>query len=205
MTKLRYILSPVCMLVFTSMSAGQCFTWEQVGPTLDGYVHDVTYFNGEIIAGGNFKPAFGLTANAAMSLHGSTWKPLGGIKGTIWDLANFRGEIVATGQFTMPGYSGSHVIARWNGVSWRPLGHGVNGRVVSMREFDGDLIVGGTFDHAGGVAAANVARWDGASWHPMGNGLTRPYYSTRVIALAVYRNQLYAGGGFFDGGYANPL
>ena len=41
----------------------------------------------------------------------------------------------------------------------------------------------------------NIARWDGEKWHPLGSGM-----SDRVRALAVFRDELIAGGAFTRAG-----
>jgi hypothetical protein len=68
-----------------------------------------------------------------------------------------------------------------------------------MAVYDGKLYVGGAFDSAGGKPAMNIAVWDGNSWSAVGEGLQAKkhnYFKGRVAALAVYKNELYAGGTF---------
>ncbi|MBK7573617.1 MAG: hypothetical protein IPI10_19225 [Bacteroidetes bacterium] len=47
----------------------------------------------------------------------------------------------------------------------------------------------------GGVACNHIARWDGTSWYAVGDGFNQP-----VHALAVFNNELYAGGDFTSSG-----
>jgi len=53
------------------------------------------------------------------------------------------------------------------------------------------LYSGGFFENAGCAFARNIAKWNGSSWAPVGNGITEQVYT-----LAVYNNELYAGGAF---------
>ena len=93
---------------------------------------------------------------------------------------------------------------------WQPLSTGVSGSglpggVTCMLVFNNQLIVGGCFDNAGGIPTANIAAWDGSNWLALQNGIG-PYsffycpYSLGlngcVNSLAVYNNELYAGGRF---------
>ncbi len=78
-----------------------------------------------------------------------------------------------------------------------------------MVVFNNQLIVGGVFDNAGGVPTSNIASWDGSNWAALQNGLsgqlgTYPSIDCYPLAgingcinsLAIYNNELYAGGKF---------
>ncbi|MBK9451975.1 MAG: hypothetical protein IPN95_21665 [Bacteroidetes bacterium] len=97
---------------------------------------------------------------------------------------------------------------------WQPLSTGVTstgilGGVSCMVVFNNQLIVGGVFDNAGGVPTSNIASWDGSNWAALQNGLsgqlgTYPSIDCYPLAgingcinsLAIYNNELYAGGKF---------
>ena len=103
--------------------------------------------------------------------------------------------------------------------SWQPVSTGVVGGnfgfacVRAMTVYNNKLIVGGEFDNAGGNPAKNIAAWDGTNWSALGTelkcnicgiGYTKCGQSEGygrygwVGALAVYNNELYAGGQFKD-------
>ncbi|HWY37855.1 MAG TPA: T9SS type A sorting domain-containing protein [Bacteroidia bacterium] len=106
------------------------------------------------------------------------------------------------GTFTQAGGAPSVGIAKWNGVSYSPVGLGiVAGTGVYSTLIQGtDLIAGGTFTNIGGVSCKNIAKWNGSSWSPLGAGLDSLTGLTVIKSLAVYQNELYAGGIFSNSG-----
>lgn len=75
----------------------------------------------------------------------------------------------------------------WENVGTQGVTSGQRGR--ALVEFDGNLIMGGQFSEVEGVSAVNIAEWDGSAWSQVGDGLFGD-----VRCLAVYNNELYAGG-----------
>jgi hypothetical protein len=69
------------------------------------------------------------------------------------------------------------------------------------------LGIAGRFTVAGwpnGIAANSIAMWDGTTWQPLGSGLVGDPQYAAVYSLAVYNNELYAGGTFTTAG-GNPI
>lgn len=165
-------------------------------------IYTLTAYQGELIAGGYFTTAGGVTANGVASWNGTRWQPLGnGIYGTVWALTVYNGELIAGGSFpSVDGVTVSH-IARWNGSVWRPLGSGMSNEdyypvsVRAMAVYNGELFAGGRFLTAGGVTCNNIARWNGSAWQPLGSGT-----EGIVLSLTVYNGELVAGGGFTTAG-----
>ncbi len=158
--------------------------------------------DGELYAGVNLNGHCPRPFSSMDVLHwnGSTWDTIaqgGGGYHDIATLCSFQGELIVAGSFANIAGVSAHNIARWNGEEWRPLGvnpsDGLDGAAVDMLVHDGRLIVAGYFTSAGGVAARNIASWDGEMWHALGAGLGGEY---GVQALAVYDNELVAGGSF---------
>ena len=117
----------------------------------------------------------------------------------------WRDQLVVAGSFTQIGGVYSPGVATWDGSSWHALGHGLTGdangvHVVALSEFRGDLVVGGLFYQAGDSLASGIARWDGAMWHPLGDDLHDGGADIAVRALAVYHDELIAGGYFVHTG-----
>ncbi len=67
-----------------------------------------------------------------------------------------------------------------------------------------ELIAAGRFSRSGIESVSCIARWDGTAWRPLGTGITpnpNPFgVSGGVFTLAVYNNELYAGGDFVSAG-----
>ena len=161
--------------------------------------------NGDLVAGGSFTSAGGVSTNRIARWDGSTWSPLGsGMDDTVAALVVLpNGDLVAGGAFTTAGGVSANRIARWDGTSWSALGSGVAAAaftyVLSFAVLpNGDLVAGGAFRIAGGVAANGIARWDGSAWSALGLGLGS---GGGVTALAMLPSgQLAAGGGFLTAG-----
>jgi len=97
--------------------------WDSLGSGTSGGpvtspVHALTQFNGNIIAGGYFRAAGGVTANHVASWNGSTWRALGsGVDGAfwphVWALTTYNGKLIAGGRFTTAGGIEANNIAMW--------------------------------------------------------------------------------------------
>lgn len=180
--------------------------WQPVGSGMSGVASPIVTalggYNGDLVAGGRFYFAGGVSAANIARWDGAGWLPLGnGVSGgnpitTVAALAVFRGEMVAAGLFSYAGgLSAANNIARWNSSAWLPLGSGLTGSpysfgVAALAVHEGELIAGGRFTDAGGVPVSRIARWNGSSWQPMGVG------ATAVSALAMYNGDMIAAGGF---------
>ncbi len=118
-------------------------------------------------------------------------------------LGVYNGELYAGGYFDSIGGKRIYNIAKWNDTTWSPLGLGIKGRVNTLIEFNGKLYAGGEFDSAGGKPALNIAVWDGKNWSAVAEGLIfhgKNRFNGRIRTLAVYNNELYAGGLFDSSG-----
>ncbi len=189
-------------------------TWQPLGSGMGGgslrtCVRALTTYNGELIAGGDFTSADGVTCYRIACWNGSIWQPLGLGIGDDWTISEVRalavysGELITGGDFTTAGGLTCVGIARWNGGAWQPLGSGVDGLypyVCSLTTYRGELIVGGIFTKAGGVNCNRIARWSvEGEWQPLGSGM-----NYEVYALTVYNADLIAGGWFTTaGGYVS--
>jgi len=183
---------------------GSAWNYFDGDPTagMNGPVHALTVYNGDIVAAGQFTMAGQTPANYIARWDGTSWQPFGdGMGGSqftrVYDVAVYNGELIAGGEFpTADGRTVNH-LARWDGNQWQPFGSGVGGvtfaNVRAMTIFECDLVIGGNFTEVDGVEAFVVARWDGTSWSPLGEGLFGPVY-----AMTVFGDQLVASGEFFE-------
>src|SRR5262245_57808344 len=81
---------------------------------------------------------------------------------------------------------------QWLPGEWLP---GLDGQALALIVYDDGtgpaLYAGGFFAVAGDALASNIVRWDGSAWAPLGMGM-----NDGVRALAVFNNELIAGGDF---------
>jgi trimeric autotransporter adhesin len=162
--------------------------------------------SGDVLAGGNFSAAGGVTVNNLGNWNGTVWSAVGGAGASasgLTDLAHAlavmpNGDVIVGGEFTNVGSPSAKGVLRWNGLDWSPLGTGISGIVYALAVMpNGDLVAGGLFTAAGGVSASRIARWNGTVWSPLGGGVTDPLPLARVRSLAVLPNgNLVAGGSF---------
>ena len=133
-----------------------CQTWSPLGTGMNNYINALTVYNNELIAGGSFQTAGGVSADRIAKWNGTSWSPLGsGVNATVYSLAVYNNELIAGGLFSAPGNN----IAKWNGTSWSPLGNGMNSLVLALTVYNNELIAGGQFTTAGGVGINYIAKW----------------------------------------------
>jgi hypothetical protein len=179
--------------------------WQPLGGGMSGGglyagVYALAVYNGELIAGGDFTTAGGVTCSRIARWDGNAWQPLGsGMDGGVCALTVWNGELIAGGDFTTAGGVPCDSIARWDGSTWQPLGSGMFPWVQVLTVYNGDLIAGGPFTIAGGVTCNGVARWDGSNWQALGSGISGSSMPM-VFALAVFNGELIAGGDFTTAG-----
>lgn len=189
-----------CLLITTAAGAGETWATFASGAGVNGPVRAVTPFGGDLIVGGQFGTAGGVTGTSAIaSWNGSAWSALGtGMNNTVMCLATFGTDLIAGGLFTTASGTTVNYIAKWNGSTWSPLGTGMNGVVYALAEFNGALYAGGAFTKAGGTTVNYIAKWNGSTWSSVASGM-----NGNVRALTTFTGALYAGGEFTKAGNAN--
>lgn len=181
-------------------------TWSAFGTGMNRVDYCVVHTllplpNGDIIAGGSFDTAGGVSANRIARWNGSTWSAFGtGMTGGNFSdiravVALPGGDLIAAGDFTIASGIPMKNIARWNGSVWSSVGNGVtNGYVKAMTQLpDGDYFVAGDFRAAGSTITNGTARWNGSDWSVVGAGMD--YYA---LALATLPNGDVIAGGTFS-------
>ncbi len=159
--------------------------------------------SGDLVAGGGFKYAGGLSVSNIARWDGSAWFPLGsgisGADGVVRTLLLLpTGDLIVGGGFTFASGTPASGIARWNGSIWSPLGAGIlpgpAAGVFALAVLpNGHIIAGGDFYTAGGGSAKHIARWDGQSWSSLAGGS-----DYRVLSLAALSNGDFVAGGDFS-------
>ncbi len=181
-------------------------TWSNLGSGTEsdgegGTVHTLAIFQNELYAGGYFGIAGGDSARRVAKWDGANWYALGAeIEDTgsniaaVWDLAVYNNELYVGGGFTSAGGVSAHNIAKWNGSTWSAVGSGLtpnNGGlgVYDMVVLNNELYVTISYIQ-GSTWIDEIMKWDGANWSQVATP------NDFVPVLAVYNNELYAGGDF---------
>ena len=156
--------------------------WAPIGSGLNQHVYNIAWFNGEVIATGNF-------SGHIARWDGAAWATLGGgFNDCGTSLHVHNGVLFAGGYFSVAGGVPARYFAQWDGGSWtRVSGVDLVGLVHAMATYEGDLIISGTFK----VPFVRVARWDGTTWSQMGSG-----FGSHPTAFTVFQGILVAGGIF---------
>lgn len=188
-------------------------SWSALGGGLTRFFGDIpvaalAVSGGDLLVGGRFETAGGVSATNLARWNGTAWTELGGgASGSVKAIMVTDGVYLG-GAFTVTNASRTTGLARWNGSEWTTLsaggGKGVYGprNCVLLADCFGDdvaalvpdgqsLVAAGGFVLAGDVVVNNVARWDGTNWSPLGSGV-----NGHVRALARNQTALYAAGRF---------
>jgi hypothetical protein len=169
-------------------------SWQALGTGVSGQfeiewtytlIRALSVYKGNLIAGGNFMTAGGVSANGIAQWDGISWHPLGsGMDGsvfamTVYDQPGVVGiSLIAGGLFTTAGGATVDRIARWTGGNWESMG-GVGGYdesdVSTLIAYNNHLIAGGSFNTAGGITAYRIAQFqftdNGFIWGELEDGL----------------------------------
>jgi hypothetical protein len=175
----------------------------------DASVHTLTLYNNQLIAGGRFSAAGGVSAQCIATWNGTSWSPLGsGINGFVLASTVYADHLIAGGEFRAAGGVSVNYLAAWNGNSWSDVGGGVMRvwgqpptyelAVNALAVHADRLIAGGRFTATEDCHADNIAAWDGSSWSALGWGIAYDYYG--VLALGNFDNRLITGGDIVGAG-----
>ena len=171
-------------------------TWKgNLGGGVNGTVHAMVYFNGDLVVGGDFTDAGGVAVNNVARWDGSQWHAMGNLSSQVNALAVFNGDLYAGGEFISPSLSDPFAyFAEWNGIVWSGASSSPLGVVHDLQVVGSDLILGGDFASILGVSGTeNIAAYNGVTFTDLDNGLPLPVY-----ALTDLNGVLYAGGEYTD-------
>jgi hypothetical protein len=177
--------------------------------------------NGNLYAGGTFINLARIpAADHVASYDGTNWHAMGSgtgpgggaVTGIVRGLGASGTDVyVGTDATDVAGIPQADHVARWNGSAWSAMGANTAGSdgwfstttsINTITTAGSRVFAGGQFQDANGDPLADdIASFDGTSWHPVGsNGAGNGALNGNVLALAVFGQQLYAGGGFSSAG-----
>lgn len=165
-----------------------------------GVVHCLKDYRGNLIVGGNFTQAGGVTATNLAEWNGVAWAAIGGGVGTPneggpYRLLPFENGLLVAGSFSTVGGSNHAGLAFWNDVEWSGLSSGMGLSVNTLYQLGDDLFAGGWFGAASGTPAAFVARWSGNAWSALGTNSPGNAVLGAIQSLAIdNRQQVYVAG-----------
>jgi hypothetical protein len=155
--------------------------------------------NGNIVAGGDFTTAGGVSSPRIAQWNGTSWQTIGPANqgssvNSLLVLPN--GDLVAGGGFSRFGTIDTRGIARWDGTTWTGFGAGLNTGIFENVVFalttdsSGAIIAGGGFSSSGFTSVGSLVRWNGTTWNPLGA------FATGVVRslLTLPNGDIIAGG-----------
>lgn len=155
----------------------------------NGNVFSLGIYDGDLIVGGVFTTAAGLSALKIAGWNGSSWFDMNNIPAgnTVYDLLEFNGKLYH-------GYSIASHVSEWDGSSWTQLMPQLvvsfSHPVWAVEAYDNKVVAGGDWVSDNGQPSY-IAAWNGAGWDSLGTGIT---YGVRD--LKAYDGLLIAGGYF---------
>jgi hypothetical protein len=189
-------------LIMISNLTARTQSWSAMpGGGMNDWVYASVVYNGDLIVGGLFTSAGGVSTNHIARWDGISWTPLGsGVNGKVNALTVYKGNLVAAGEFTNAGGLDVNFIAQWNGTEWDDQLGGVGSTVTSLAVIGNDLFVGGYFTEADNTPVNYVAKRNSGGWVSLAGGMGG--LQGQVMALTVHNGELYAGGFFTTAGGA---
>jgi hypothetical protein len=162
-------------------------------------VFDLTVYNNQLVAGGGFDAAGGITTNDVASWNGTTWSALGlpaPQRNLVLALGLYNGQLVAANGYSQDNLPVNEVDV-FNGTSWAaltgPSGGSFDSDIRDLTVYNNNLIAGGQFANSPGGAADGIAQWNGTSWSAL-PGTTSG--NAEIFSLTVSNGLLVAGGSF---------
>jgi hypothetical protein len=188
--------------------------WRAIGRGFNDGVYSVVPQGNALLAAGAFETAGDGIAKGVAVQENGTWRQLGsGLQSddataVVRTLVSHNNETYAGGNFTRSGSTtGLANLARWTGSQWQSVAGGTNGAVYALLldASRNTIFAAGSFTRAGSVDALRVARLVSGSWQPMGAGFSSGASIATVQCLALFNNELYAGGNFSASGSTGML
>lgn len=171
------------------------------GSTTNGYPLAMCRYNNELYIGGGFMQAGTVNSAIIAKWNGLAWSVVpSGFNGIITGMIKYNADLYVCGEFDSVAGIQANGLAKWNGSSWSNVNSFPNynatlssiNYIFSMAVFQGHLYVAGNFEGLSG--RKEIVYWNGTQWQSLGTGILGMF--SEVSCIAVYKNELYAGGTF---------
>ncbi|MDO9695749.1 MAG: FlgD immunoglobulin-like domain containing protein [Candidatus Latescibacteria bacterium] len=168
-------------------------------PGYDGQTFVLGEWSGELVVGGWFQQAGGLTAANFALWDGDTWRVLdGGPNGTVRAVHDGGPDLYLGGEFSQVDGDNQRGVAFWDGTlgEWRHLGD-PGGFVYDFEQFGGHLLAGGSF-YTGSI----YGMYAPLAWHDLEGWRYELQNvgwegSFKALDLQTWLQSLYVGGTFW--------
>lgn len=139
-------------------------------PGMEGYVYDLTWFDGDlVVAGGFFRrvggPGAGDPIGSLIRWDGAAWTDLGelthssGNEPYTWLVRSWGDGLFVMGDFDAAGDTPLGRLAWFDGTTWASLGGGPDDLVNDLAVGEDDVWIAGPFLKVDGKPSFSVARW----------------------------------------------
>lgn len=177
----------------------------------DGTVIDLTWYQGDLYAGGFFTQINGDNASSVARWDGSNWQPVGGgLTDGVHNLEEIDSTLYAV-RYEMQ-VDSNWVYALQNG-SWEKVGPGfyLSGAnagqfytpsMYDVKQYNGAIYACGEFNQNGDSTVNGIAQWNGTSWQSVGGGLSTPFFGQVIYPhqALVWDGKLFVCGNFQQAG-----
>ncbi len=183
--------------------------WSALGDGFDGPVRALGWYQGQLVAGGQFSASGATPTSGVARWDGSAWQAMGtGVNGTVRALdafsvlSKFRfNNLIAGGDFTATSGAPAYRIASWTesvfgAGPWQPMGDGFNATVRAIARFQDVEYAAGDFTLSGSTRVDFIAAWNGTAWVPVGTGSFAGGTDGPIYSLKADGDYLYAAGDF---------
>ncbi len=163
-------------------------------------------YNGKFLVGGIFESIGGVNATSLATWDGIKWDslPVRAFKfldygGFVYGFTKYNNKLYIYGNFdTIQGQKASG-LATYDGVSFQPVNLPIRNQstILDMKVYNGELFICGVFSYSTSIGTC-ILKFDGSNWVNVGNGIIAA--NGGISSMAVYNNELYAGGYFLNSG-----
>lgn len=176
--------------------------WDSLKSGFDDYnssfpnpVNSIVRFQNKIYVGGGFSTAGGIQSKYLARWNGTDWDTLSCFSNrTLVYLRLLNNELLATSTFTSVCGQQCGLMALYDGANWTGLDYGTDttfGLIDSYEIYQGNIYVAGNL-----LPIRDVFMWDGTQAVQLGAGIFGG--GSNMNALAVYQNELYLAGNFWQ-------